>query len=268
MRLAFIGGGAMAEAMLKGVLAQKLARPEDVAVGEVVEARREALKERYSVRVTGDNKAAAGGADVVVLSIKPQNLTEALDSLNGALAPQQVALSIVAGARTGAIQAGLGHKAVVRVMPNTPAQVGQGMSVWTASPEVSATGKDAAKALLKTLGEETYVADEKYLDVATAISGSGPAYVFMFIEALEDAGVYLGVSRDMARLMAVQTVLGSAALAKGSRSHPAELRAMVTSPGGTTAEALRVMEEGGFKATLLSAVVAAYEKSVALGERK
>jgi pyrroline-5-carboxylate reductase len=268
MKLAFIGGGAMAEAMIKGVLAQKLARPDEVAVGEVVEARRATLRERYGVSVTGDNRQAAKGAELVVLSIKPQNLVEATASLKGALTSTQVALSIVAGAKMDTLITGLDFRRVVRVMPNTPAQIGAGMSVWTASEDVPPAGREAARKLLKTLGEELYVSQEKYLDVATALSGSGPAYVFLFIEALEDAGVYLGLSREMAHVMSVQTVLGSAMLAKGSESHPAELRARVTSPGGTTAEALRVLDEGAFRATLVSAVIAAYEKSVALGSKQ
>ena len=268
MKLAFIGGGAMAEAMIKGVLGQKLARPDEVAVGEVVEARRATLRERYGVSVTGDNRQAAKGAELVVLSIKPQNLAEATASLRGALTPNQVALSIVAGGKMDTLIGGLDFRRVVRVMPNTPAQIGAGMSVWTASDDVSPEGREAARKLLKTLGEELYVSQERLLDVATALSGSGPAYVFLFIEALEDAGVYLGLSRDMARVMSVQTVLGSAMLAKGSEVHPAEMRARVTSPGGTTAEALRVLDEGAFRATLVSAVIAAYEKSVALGSKQ
>jgi len=160
---------------------------------------------------------------------------------------------------------GLDHKAVIRVMPNTPAQIGAGMSVWTAAPEVSEDKRATTKQILGTLGEELYADDEKLIDMATALSASGPAYVFLFIEALIDAGVYLGMARDVARQLALQTVLGSAQLMKETGSHPAVLKDMVTSPGGTTIEAVRAFEDGGFRATIFSAVNAAYEKSKALG---
>ena len=150
-------------------------------------------------------------------------------------------------------------------MPNTPSQVGQGMSVWTALPEVSSEDIDLAQGILKTLGKEIYVSEEKHLDMATALSASGPAYVFIFLEALIDAGVYLGLQRDMAETLATQTIHGSIALVRESGKHPADLRNMVTSPGGTTAEALLALEEGGFKGILLDAVIAAYQKAITLG---
>ena len=160
---------------------------------------------------------------------------------------------------------GLGHDAVIRVMPNTPAQIGAGMTVWTASPAVPEAQIEATRLMLRTLGEELYVADERLVDMATALSASGPAYVFLFIEALIDAGVYLGMPRDMARKLALQTVAGSTRLVDETGLHPAQLKDMVTSPGGTTIEALRTFERGRFRATVIDAVKAAYEKSQALG---
>lgn len=166
-----------------------------------------------------------------------------------------------------ALTGGLGHDAVVRVMPNTPAQIGEGMSVWTASEAVSADAREAVGSILRTLGDEVYAPDEKVIDMATALSASGPAYVFLFVEALIDAGVYLGMARDTARRLALQTVLGSARLVERTGRHPAELRDMVTSPGGTTIAALRAMEAGGFRAAVADGVVAAYDRSQALGRR-
>ena len=154
---------------------------------------------------------------------------------------------------------------MIRVMPNTPAQIGAGMSLWLASEGVSEQVRETTRSILATLGEEMEVTDEKYLDMATALSASGPAYVFLFIESMIDAGVYMGMSREMARTLVVQTVLGSAMLVKETGRHPAELRDMVTSPGGTTAEALKALETGRFRAVVMEAIVAAYEKSKSLG---
>ena len=265
MRISFVGGGAMAEAMVGGILDAKLATPHDVAVGEPVESRRAYLTERFGVSTHSDNANAVDGADLVVLAVKPQQLAGVFDELEGKLDSGQAALSIVAGARMKTLTEGLAHLAVVRVMPNTPAQIGAGMTVWTASEAVPEGRIEESRKILRTLGDEVYVSDEKLVDMATALSASGPAYVFLFIEALTDAGVYLGMARDMAQRLSVETVLGSARLVKESGKHPAELRNMVTSPGGTTAEALRVFESGAFRAVVQDAVAAAYEKSRELG---
>ncbi len=265
MKLAFIGGGTMAEAIMGGVLSRGVARPEDISVGEPIEARRQTLQERHGVFVTPSNPEAVKRGDIVVLSIKPQNLLEVMEPLQGSLREDQTALSIIAGTRLATIVDGLRHPSVIRVMPNTPAQIGEGMSLWTCMPQVKDDVRDLTRSVLKSIGEEIYVSDEKYLDMATAVSASGPAYVFLFVESLIDAGVHLGLPRDMARTLAVQTVLGSIRLVKETGRHPAELKDMVTSPGGTTVEALLALEEGGLRATVINAVVAAYEKSVELG---
>ena len=267
MQLAFIGGGTMAEALIRGALAKGVVTPQAIAVGEPLEERRAFLAEQYGVTTAATNLGVVKGAGLVVLAVKPQNLTEVLKELRGKLTHDQAILSIIAGASLGTLTQGLQHDAVIRVMPNTPAQVGAGMTVWTTTPQVPESAKELALSVLHTLGEEIYVSEEKYLDMATALSASGPAYVFTFIESLTDAGVYLGMPRDMARTLTLQTVLGSVLLLKETGKHPAELRDMVTSPGGTTAEGLLELEEGGFRASVLNAVIAAYQKSLALGEK-
>ena len=266
MRLAFIGGGVMAEAMIGGIIDARLAAPSDISVGEPVEARRGHLRGRYGVVAIADNAEVLDSADIAVLAVKPQQLADVMPGMRSPLKREQAVLSIVAGAKMKTLMDGLKHSAVIRVMPNTPAQIGAGMTVWTASEDVPKEKVAASKDILRTLGDELYVDDEKLVDMATALSASGPAYVFLFIESLIDAGVHMGMSREMAERLSLQTVLGSARLASESGKHPAELRNMVTSPGGTTAEALRAFESGRFRAVVLEAVKAAYERSKALGE--
>lgn len=266
MKLSFIGGGKMAEAIIHGVLAAKLAAPGDIAVGEPVAQRRAFLSGEFGVAAVDDNLAAISGADLVILAVKPQDLARVLGQFNGILEQDQAALSIVAGARMSTLSAGLGHDAVIRVMPNTPAQVGSGMTLWHCAPGVTDAQREMTRAVLASVGREIRVDDEKYMDMATALSASGPAYVFRFIEALIDAGVYVGMPRELARELALQTVFGSAKLVIDTGRHPAELKDMVVSPGGTTAEALRVLEQQGFPAAIIAAVDAAYQKSVRLGQ--
>ena len=268
MKLAFIGGGVMAEAIIGGALAARLTPRWDISVGEPVEARRDYLTQAHGVRTFSNNADAITGADLVVLAVKPQSLSGVLRSVGSSLDPSQTLASIVAGATMDTLLGGLmGQGAVIRIMPNTPAQIGAGMSVWTATNAVSQEMRDAVGGILRTLGDEIYVPDEKLIDMSTALSASGPAYVFLFIEALIDAGVYLGMARDMARRLALQTVLGSAQLVRESERHPAELKDMVTSPGGTTIAALRAMESEGFRAAVIEGVIAAYDKSVELGKK-
>lgn len=262
----FIGSGVMAEAMISGILGEGLTSATNIIASDPREERGKELTERHGVRSGTDNRQAAGAASIVILSVKPQVMSVVLDELNGAITPDALVLSIVAGARIKTISEGLGHEAVVRVMPNTPAQIGEGMSVWTATPAVSEHQRSQARSILRALGEEVYLEDEDYLDMATALSGTGPAYVFLFMEALIDAGVHLGFSRRVAQQLVLQTIRGSVDFAKRSADHPAELRNMVTSPGGTSAEALYQLEKGGFRTVLSRAIWAAYQKSRYLGE--
>ncbi len=267
MRLAFIGGGVMAESIIGGVLSANLTPPEDISVGEPVSERREQLTKKYGLRAFADNADAISEADLAILAVKPQSLPEVMPGLSASLGPQQTVASIVAGATIDTLITGMSQDSVVRIMPNTPAQIGAGMSVWTATAAVPGAVRDAVGQILRTLGDEVYVPDEKLIDMSTALSASGPAYVFLFIEALIDAGVYLGMARDMARRLALQTVLGSTQLVQETGRHPAELKDMVTSPGGTTIAALRAMESEGLRAAVLEGVIAAYDKSVELGKK-
>ena len=271
-KIAFIGSGAMAEAMISGLLRQKLARPENLCASDTRPERVEELHEKYSVQPFTDNNQAAEHADVVVLSVKPQRLTEVLGNMKGAVPSGAVVLSIVAGATIEKISKGLKHNAVVRSMPNTPAQIGEGITVWIASPSVSEAQKDTARTILGALGEEVNVDDENYLDMATALSGTGPAYVFIFMEAMIDAGVHMGFSRRVSEQLVVQTLKGSVdyyqAINQKSSVHVAALKNQVTSPGGTTAEALYYLEKAGFRTAISRAVWAAYQRSLELGKEK
>ena len=260
MRIAFIGGGAMAEAMVKCLLDTKAATRQDLVVSDVSSARRELFNREYGVNALADNGNAVKNADLIVLAVKPQNLLMVMREIN-VLSPEQAVLSVVAGVTLENLCQGLNHLSVIRAMPNMPAQIGEGMTVWIATEETSQEQKDWAQSALRTLGKEVYVTDEKYLSMATALSGSGPAYVFLFIETLIDAGVHIGLPRDMAQKLVIQTVIGSAWTVEKTGKHPADLRNMVTSPGGTTTEALIKLERGGFRSLLLDAVAAANEKA-------
>jgi pyrroline-5-carboxylate reductase len=265
-RLALIGGGVMAEAIIRGLLNQGLAAPQQLLVSEPIAQRREQLAHTLGVGVTASNGEAVAGAQIVLFAVKPQVLSQVLGELAGRVPSEALVLSIVAGAPMAAFRQALGDLAMVRIMPNTPAQVGEGISVWTATPQVSERQRQQARAIIGALGEEVYVEEEKYLDMATALSGSGPGYVFLFIEALIDAGVRLGFARPVAEKLVLQTVRGSAILAQRTGQHPAVLRNMVTSPGGTTAEGLVQLEEGGLRAAVARAVWASYERALALGK--
>ena len=265
MKISFIGGGNMGEAMLTAVLAKGLSSKKEVTVSDLSESRREHLEQKYGITVTGDNLKALGRGDIVVLAIKPQNLDEVAAGVKGEFKSPQLVLSIIAGARINTLCQGLGYRQVVRVMPNTPAQIGEGMSVWTATPEVTGEQREWAGSILGAMGREIYVEDEKYIDMATAVSGSGPAYVFLLAEALAGAAVKIGLSYDVARELVEQTLLGSARFMRHSDKLPAELRRMVTSPGGTTAAALARLEKGQFTELVKEAVTAAYHRARELG---
>lgn len=265
MKIAFIGGGNMGEAMLAAVLEDGLVKPEAIWVGDVSSTRRKSLVQKYGVAVMASNLEAISGKDVVILAVKPQNLAEVIPELSGQLKSRQLVLSIIAGAKIATLSKGLKHKCIVRVMPNTPAQVGEGMSVWTATPQVTEEQRGLVGAILGAMGTEVYVDDEKYIDMATAVSGSGPAYFFLVMESLIDAAVEIGLPRDMARKLVLQTMLGSERLIERSGEEPAELKRRVTSPGGTTAQALLHLEKGGFSQLLIEAVKAAHDKAKQLG---
>jgi len=266
-KIAFIGSGIMAEAIIAGLLRKKLAKPENITAAGPREERGVELQKKYKINVTTDNASASSGADVVVLSVKPQRLTEVMKGLKG-IRQDALVLSIIAGANMKKIGSGLKHKAVVRSMPNTPGQIGEGITVWTSSKEVTDEQQNMARAIIGALGDEVFVEDESYLDMATALSGSGPAYVFLFTEALIDAGVHMGFPRRIAEQLVLQTIKGSVSYYHNAERHPATLRNQVTSPGGTSAEALYYLEKAGFRTAISRAVWAAYQRSLELGKEK
>lgn len=265
MKIGLIGGGNMGEAILSAVLNKGISTPAEVTVSDIKEARRQQLEQRYGVAVTDSNRQAASNKDIVIMAIKPQNLAEVMPGLNGHLEPTQLLLSIIAGASIDTLRQGLSHRRIVRVMPNTPAQIGAGMSAWTATPEVNDSQKERTRSILGAMGREIYFDNEKYLDMATAVSGSGPAYFFLLAECLIDAAVKIGFSPAEAEELVLQTMLGSARLLQAAGKSPAELRRNVTSPGGTTAQAITVFESGRFAELVLEAVKAAYDRAQELG---
>lgn len=266
-KIAFIGPGVMAEAMIAGLVHQKLANPENLLASGPREERGLELREKYGIRSTTDNTAAASDVDVVVLSVKPQRLTEVMTGLYK-VPKDALVLSIVAGASMKKISKTLKHDAVVRSMPNTPGQIGEGITVWAASKGASDEQCDMARQILGALGDEVFVEDEGYLDMATALSGSGPAYVFLFTEALIDAGVHMGFPRRIAEQLVLKTIRGSVDYYYHADRHPATLRNQVTSPGGTSAAALYYLEKAGFRTAISRAVWAAYQRSLELGKEQ
>jgi len=269
-KIAFVGSGAMGEAMISGLLRQGLAHPENLLISDPRTERVEELHQEYGVQPFTDNNRAVAQADVVVLAVKPQRLSEVLKGLKGSVPARALVLSIVAGATVAKISKGLGHPAVVRSMPNTPAQVGQGITVWYPAPAVSEEQKLVAKHILGALGDQVPVDDEGYLDMATALSGSGPAYIFLFMEAMIDAGVHMGFARRVSEQLVIETIKGSVAYYesanKQGEAHVAALRNQVTSPGGTTAQAMYYLEKAGFRTAISRAIWAAYQRSLELGK--
>ena len=267
MRVGIVGAGVMAEAMIGGLLADRAVAPDALAASHPRRDRRETLTQRYGIRAVGSNAEAARDAEIVVLAVKPQMLGRVMRELGPKLSADQVVLSIVAGATIGALSSGLAHAAVVRAMPNTPAQIRRGITVWTASPACTARQRDLARAVLRALGEERQVDDEEFVAMATALSGTGPTYLFAVMEALIDAGVHLGFPRELAHDLVVATLIGSAEYASRSALHPAQLRNLVTSPGGTSAAAIYELEKGRIRTVLSDAVWAAYRRTLELGAR-
>jgi len=265
----------MAEAIIAGLLRKKLVGPEQIAGSHPRQARREEMHVKYGVEMFEHNRDAViatspespDNSSIVVLAVKPQRLHRVLEELKGSLVKEQLVVSIVAGAKTETIAEELLHASVVRTMPNTPAQIGEGVTAWTASAEVNETQESQVCAMLEALGKTVRVENERQIDMATALSATGPTYIFLVMEALIDAGVHMGFSRHVAQELVHQMMLGSVLFARESHKHPAELRNMVTSPGGTSAEAIYQMEKGGLRTVLSKAVWSAYQKAELLGEK-
>ncbi len=258
----FIGGGNMAEALIKGLIASGAVKKGDITVSEPVEKRRSYLKSTYGVVTTADNKEAASRSDVIILSVKPNTIKKALIEIKPQITAKKILVSIAAGVTTATMAAVLKKKAkIVRVMPNTPALVQAGASVLYCAPGLSPEEKERVKKIFESVGTADIVEDEKLLDAVTGLSGSGPAFVSMFIEALSDGGVKMGLSRQVALGLAAQTVYGTAKMIIDEMSHPAVLKDKVSSPGGTTIEGIHKLESGGFRANVISAVEAAANRS-------
>ncbi len=265
-KVAFIGSGAMGEAMIKGLLHKDLIPANYITAADPHIGRGDELKTNYGLNFTTDNVEAVQDANVVVLSIKPQMMNKVLAQLKTHVKPDALIISIAAGVTIQRIVDHLLHPYVVRAMPNTPGQIGEGITVWTCTSEVTAQGREWTSDILGAMGETLYVEDENFLDMATALNGSGPAYVFLLMEALIDVGVHMGFSRQVSQKLVQQTMLGSVKYAIQSGMHPAELRNQVTSPGGTSAAALYELEKGSIRTVIADAVWAAYRRSAELGK--
>lgn len=266
--IATIGSGVMAEAIIAGLLKREITHPGQIHAADPKPQRGEELKTRFGVVPFTDNAAAAQECDVVIFSVKPQRIDKVLTGLHNRIPKKALVLSIVAGAPIPNISEGLNHSAVVRAMPNTPAQIGEGITVWTASASTSPEQIELARQVLSAFGQEIFMEEESYLDMATALSGSGPSYIFLLMEAMIDAGVHMGFPRRIAEQLVIQTIRGSVDFYAQSKLHPAALRNQVTSPGGTSAAALYYLEKAGFRTAISRAIWAAYERSVELGRGK
>lgn len=265
LNVAVIGTGTMGEAVIGGLLQAELVQPTQVLAATPRPERRRELSQRWGIATTGDNREAATWGNVVILGIKPQMTEQVLPQLNGAFQADDLIVSVLAGVKMRQIAEATGHSAIARSMPNTPAQIAEGITVWTASKGLDQARRGWAKIVLSAIGEEVEVEDEKFMDMATALSGTGPAYVFMVMEALIDAGVHMGFPRRIAAQLVEQTVIGAVRYSAQSGKHVAELRNMVTSPGGTTAAALYELEKGRLRTVLADGVWAAYRRARELG---
>ncbi len=260
--IGFVGSGNMAEALIKGVIAANVYSPENIFISDIQVERLKFLAEKYSVIVCEENSELAAKVEMVVLSIKPQNMSEALESIKDALGADKLVISIAAGIKVANITAVLGDIAVVRVMPNTPALIGEGASALFAN-ERAKPMLEKAMAIFSSVGKAVVVDDEDLIDVVTAVSGSGPAYYFLLMEEMIKAGVQLGLPEDVAKDLVLQTAKGAGLLATEADKNgesPAELRRKVTSPGGTTEAALKVFAEGRIGELISAAIIRARDR--------
>lgn len=264
----FIGGGNMAEALLAGLLRKGVAAAEHLTVSDPDGHRRELLAERFGVAVHADNRTAAQGAELVVFCVEPQVLDAVLDEVASSLQSRPLAMSVAAGYPISRLQAHLKTATrVVRAMPNTPSTIGEGVTAVSLAPGLSSEDQDRTRCLFESVGK-VVVVDERLMDAVTGLSGSGPAYVFTMIEALADGGVLMGLPRATAQVLAAQTVAGAARMVLEQGTHPAVLKDRVASPGGTTIAGLSRLEQGRLRATLMSAVTAAAQRSQELGQEE
>ncbi|ULA67552.1 MAG: Pyrroline-5-carboxylate reductase [Nitrospira sp.] len=265
-QIGFVGGGNMAEALLAGLLRKGLTTPDRLFVSDPLSSRRDLLRHNFAVSITADNRVAVQGADIVVLCVEPQVLDDVLTELAPSLASNPLLISVAAGYPLSRLQDRVaGAARLVRAMPNTPSAIGEGVTAMSLAPGLSSEDRETARQLFESVGT-VVVVEERLLDAVTGLSGSGPAYVFAMIEALADGGVLAGLPRATAQQLAAQTVAGAASMVMQQGEHPAVLKDRVASPGGTTITGLAQLEQGRLRATLISAVEAATQRSQELGK--
>lgn len=265
-KIGFIGAGNMAEALVKGIIAKRIIDSKNIRASDVVAQRLDYIRETYGIRTMGDNIKLVSESDIVVLAVKPGDVYPVLDEIRGYLGSKKLLISIAAGIRLTSIEKRLKKGGrVIRVMPNTPALILEGASALSKGTFATERDLEYAKALFNAVGEAAIV-KEQMMDAITGLSGSGPAYIFIIIEALSDAGVKMGLSRELAEFLTLQTVIGAAKLVKESGEHPSRLKDRVASPGGTTVAGIHILEKGRLKGILMDAVEAATKRSRELGE--
>ena len=265
-KIGFIGGGKMGEALCKGLINAKLSNVGQIMASDVSVERCKLLTQEIGVRTTGDNKEIVSFADIVVLAVKPQMMNEVISALKDDIIPRHLVVSIAAGIPIRFIESRLSAGVrVIRVMPNTPCLIGASATAFALGKHANDADARIVSTIFSAVGK-AFRLDEKHLDAVTGLSGSGPAYVYMFIEAMSDGGVKMGLSRDTATILAAQTVLGAARMVLETGQHPAQLKDAVASPGGTTIEGISKLEDGKIRASIINAVEAAAIKSKKLGE--
>jgi len=270
-KLGFIGGGNMTEALLKGLLASSSVGPKDILVSDLLSDRLEYLNKEYKVKITDDSRKLVQKSDILILAVKPQVVGKVLESFSDVVDKHKIIISVAAGISINFIEdildrEGKNKISVIRTMPNTPALVQEGATAICGGGHSSKLDIKIAHHIFKAIGQ-TVAIEETHMDAVTGLSGSGPAYIFMIIEALSDAGVKVGLSREVSNILTIQTILGSAKLARDGGKHPGELKDMVTSPGGTTISGLHMLEEGGVRTALMNAVESATQRSRELGKK-
>jgi pyrroline-5-carboxylate reductase len=266
IKFGMVGGGVMGEALMSRLIAQQVYEPETILVSEPMAARRDVLMQKYGVQTTDDNRQVAQASEAVMLAIKPQIFAIVATELQPVMNPNAIVLSILAGTTLTQLETAFGNNPVIRVMPNTPAQVGAGVSAIAAGQKAQANHVATAKQILQTVGSVVEV-PESMMDAVTGLSGSGPGYVAIVIEALADGGVVAGLPRPIAMQLAIQTVLGTATLLQETGMHPGQLKDQVTSPGGTTIAGIAQLEQQGLRSALIEAVRSATNRSKELGKQ-
>lgn len=266
-KLGFIGAGAMAEAIIKGVIKAKLYQPQEILISDINMERLEELQKNLEVSIADNNKEVINDCQQILLAVKPQQVSDVLTKDKDSFEPGKVLISIAAGIKTEFLEAIVGNISVIRVMPNTPALVGAGMSALCKGRYAKEEDLILANGIFDSVGE-TVIVEEKLIDAVGGVSGSGPAYVYQFIEAMADGGVQAGLPRSIAYKLAAQTMIGAGRMVLETGMHPGQLKDMVTSPGGTTIRAVNVLEKAGVRGAIMDAVEAAYLWSKKIGNEK